>query len=163
MLVGEQPGDREDLEARPFVGPAGTLLEQLLHEAGLEREGVYLTNAVKHFKWAPRGKRRLHRRPNAEEVAACRVWLELELAVLKPRVVVALGATAVTALLRVTASIESLRRRQLYLPSRVRVFATYHPSAILRARSVGGDDRLRMALLSDLRRVAAAARVVDGS
>src|SRR5438093_4204606 len=99
MLVGEQPGDREDIEGRPFVGPAGRLLDQALERAGIERDQVYVTNVVKHFKWKPRGKRRIHQKPNAEEIAACRGWLEGELEAVKPRVIVCLGATAAQALL----------------------------------------------------------------
>jgi uracil-DNA glycosylase family protein len=99
MLVGEQPGDKEDLAGRPFVGPAGRILDQALEEAGIDRTNVYVTNAVKHFKWEPRGKRRLHKRPDAVEVAACRPWLDKEIELVKPRVVVCLGATAAQSLL----------------------------------------------------------------
>src|ERR1700722_19665172 len=99
IFVGEQPGDREDLEGKPFVGPAGGVLDKALVEAGIDRKRVYVTNAVKHFKWEPRGKRRIHKKPNAAEIAACRPWLDAEIAVLRPRVVVCLGATAAQALL----------------------------------------------------------------
>ncbi|HXW73733.1 MAG TPA: UdgX family uracil-DNA binding protein [Steroidobacteraceae bacterium] len=133
MLVGEQPGDVEDRAGRPFVGPAGRVLDQLLVEAGLERGAVYVTNAVKHFKWEPRGKRRLHRRPTTVEIDACQVWLEQEILAVKPRILVALGATAARALLHKVVTIESARRHVLGHPSGAHIFVTYHPSAVLRA------------------------------
>jgi uracil-DNA glycosylase family protein len=154
MLVGEQPGDQEDLSGRPFVGPAGRLLNELLEESGLERERVFVTNAVKHFKWEPRGKRRLHQRPNAAEIDACHIWLDQELAAVHPLVVVALGATAARALLGVAGSIEKLRGEALVHRGGARIFVTYHPSAVLRA-----DERaqhLRRDLLQDLRLAKAA-------
>lgn len=138
MLVGEQPGDKEDLQGRPFVGPAGALLDRALDDAGIDRERVYVTNAVKHFKWEPRGKRRIHKKPNAMEIAACRPWLDAEIAVIKPRVIVCLGATATGSLLgrdfRVT------QRRGELVQSRLglRILATVHPASILRAPD---DDR----------------------
>jgi DNA polymerase len=137
MLVGEQPGDKEDLNGHPFVGPAGALLDKALAEAGINREKIYVTNVVKHFKWEPRGKRRIHKKPNAAEITACRPWLEAEIAVIKPLAIVCLGSTAAQALLgpkfRVTA------QRALPIPSNLAplVTATVHPSSILRAR---GDD-----------------------
>lgn len=133
MLVGEQPGDREDLEGRPFVGPAGRLLDACLEEAGIDRAQAYVTNVVKHFKWEPRGKKRIHQEPNAAEIAACRPWLDAELAVLKPRALICLGATAAQALLgksfRVTQS------RGKFVPSDLAplVTATVHPSSMMRA------------------------------
>jgi uracil-DNA glycosylase family protein len=133
MLVGEQPGDREDLEGRPFVGPAGRLLDDALAAAGLARPEIYLTNAVKHFKWVPKGKRRLHQKPSAREIAACRPWLEAELEALDPEVVVALGATAAQSLMgpafRVTRD-----RRKIFpdVPWANAFVATVHPSSILR-------------------------------
>jgi len=139
VFVGEQPGDKEDLEGKPFVGPAGGLLDKALIEAGIDRTKVYVTNAVKHFKWEPRGKRRIHKKPNAAEIAACRPWLDAEIAVLKPKVVVCLGATAAQALLgrdfRVT------QHRGEFIESRIApyVMATVHPSSILRAP----DDETR--------------------
>jgi uracil-DNA glycosylase len=153
MLVGEQPGDREDLDGRPFVGPAGRLLDESLAEAGIDRSAAYLTNVVKHFKWQPRGKRRIHQKPNAAEIAACRPWLDAELAVVRPTALVLLGATAAQALLgrgfRVT------KHRGVPVESELAplVVATIHPSAILRARD---DDRAaeRAAFVADLRRVA---------
>ena len=136
MLVGEQPGDAEDLAGHPFVGPAGKLLDRALADAGIDRRLVYVTNVVKHFKWEPRGKRRIHERPNSAEIAACRPWLETEVALVKPRVLVCLGATAAQALLgrsfRVTK--ERGQFRELAIGHRTPlVTATIHPSAILRA------------------------------
>jgi uracil-DNA glycosylase len=154
MLVGEQPGDVEDRAGRPFVGPAGRVLDQLLLEAGLLRSDVYVTNAVKHFKWEPRGKRRLHRRPNTTEIEACQAWLEQEILAVKPTILIALGATAARAVLHKTVSIESARRHALDHPSGARVFVTYHPSAVLRAGEFSA--RLRGWLLEDLKRAAKA-------
>jgi uracil-DNA glycosylase family protein len=139
IFVGEQPGDKEDIEGKPFVGPAGGLLDKALIEAGIDRTKVYVTNAVKHFKWEPRGKRRIHKKPNAAEIAACRPWLDAEIAVLKPKVVVCLGATAAQALLgrdfRVT------QHRGEFVESLLApyVMAMVHPSSILRAP----DDETR--------------------
>jgi DNA polymerase len=133
MLVGEQPGNEEDLAGHPFVGPAGRLLDRALEEAGIDRSQAYVTNVVKHFKWEPRGKRRIHAKPNAVEIAACRPWLDAELELVRPAVLVCLGATAAQALLgrafRVTAS----RGRFAESPLAPRVMATVHPSSILRA------------------------------
>jgi len=133
VFVGEQPGDREDLEGRPFVGPAGRLLEGAIAAAGLDRARVYLTNVVKHFKWEPRGKRRIHQKPDAAEIGACRPWLDAELAVLKPVAVVCLGATAAQALLGRGFKVTEHRGR--LVPSRLAplVMGTVHPSSILRA------------------------------
>jgi uracil-DNA glycosylase len=133
MLVGEQPGDREDLAGRPFVGPAGKLLDQALEGAGIDRRKVYVTNVVKHFKFTRRGKRRIHKRPAADEIVACRPWLEAELAVVRPRVLVCLGATAAQALLGRTFRVT--RQRGQFVDSDLAplVIATIHPSAILRA------------------------------
>ncbi|MDB6085613.1 MAG: phage polymerase-related protein [Gammaproteobacteria bacterium] len=150
MLVGEQPGDEEDLRGRPFVGPAGRILDQALAAAGLVRKDVFITNAVKHFKWEPRGKRRLHKKPGVGEINACHIWLEEEIAAIEPAVIVALGATALRALTGAVSSIDSARRQELRHPSGSRILSTYHPSAILRAE----DERLeelRTALESDLR------------
>jgi uracil-DNA glycosylase family protein len=142
MFVGEQPGDKEDLAGHPFVGPAGKLLDEALEEAGIERSQVYLTNAVKHFSWEPqeRGKRRIHKKPRAWEVAACRPWLDGELAVMKPEVVVCLGATAAQSLLGRTFSV-TRQRGQVVTNSPIapKVVATVHPSSILRAQ----DDNAR--------------------
>ena len=154
MFVGEQPGDREDREGRPFVGPAGRLLDEALEEAGIDRTRVYVTNVVKHFKWQARGKRRIHAKPAWSEIAACRPWLDAELAVVQPQVLVCLGATAAQALLgrqfRVT------RQRGEFIPSPLAptVMATVHPSSILRAPD---DEARRVQLESfilDLKKVA---------
>jgi uracil-DNA glycosylase len=139
VFVGEQPGDKEDLEGRPFVGPAGALLNKALVEAGIDRAKVYVTNAVKHFKWEPRGKRRIHKKPNAAEIAACRPWLEAEIAVLKPKVVVCLGATAAQALLGRDFRVTQHRGEFVESPIAAYVMATVHPSSILRAP----DDETR--------------------
>ena len=133
MLVGEQPGDAEDVAGHPFVGPAGRLLDRALEEAGIDRNRVYVTNVVKHFKWEPRGKRRIHAKPNAAEISACRPWLETEITLVKPRVLVCLGATAAQALLG--KSFKVSRQRGEPVPSSLAsvVIATVHPSSILRA------------------------------
>jgi DNA polymerase len=151
MLVGEQPGDREDLAGRPFVGPAGRVLDDALAEAGIDRERVFVSNVVKHFKWRPSGKRRLHERPNAAEVRACRPWLDLELEIVRPDLLVCLGATAAQAIVgrafRVTA------QRGEILPTvgvGPPVLATFHPSAILRARTSEERERSMAALVADL-------------
>jgi uracil-DNA glycosylase len=148
MLVGEQPGDVEDRRGRPFVGPAGTLLRELLAEAGIAAEGVYLTNAVKHFKWRPAGKRRIHDKPNASEVRACGHWLELELVAVAPELVVCLGATAAQALFGRSARVGALRGRPHAISQGIAALVTIHPSAVLRA----GDARAerRAELLEDL-------------
>jgi probable DNA metabolism protein len=151
MLVGEQPGDEEDLKGKPFVGPAGKVLDDLLSLAGLDRSQLYVTNAVKHFKWEPRGKRRLHKRPNAGEIRICNVWLVNEIAVIKPAVIVALGASALTALHPGSLSIDAARKQELVHPSGSKLIATYHPSAILRA-DADRADTLRDALIADLKR-----------
>jgi DNA polymerase len=139
VFVGEQPGDKEDLEGKPFVGPAGALLDKALVEAGIDRAKIYVTNAVKHFKWEPRGKRRIHKKPNAAEIAACRPWLEAEIAVLKPKVVVCLGATAAQALLGRDFRVTQHRGEFVESPIASYVMATVHPSSILRAP----DDETR--------------------
>jgi len=149
MLVGEQPGDEEDLKGRPFAGPAGKVLDRALAEAGIARDSIFLTNAVKHFKWEPRGKRRIHKTPAQREVEACAAWLERELATAQPSVIVALGATAAFALLGHKASIASLRGTAHAHPGGARLVVTYHPSAVLR-----GEDRAQgyyEALVEDLR------------
>src|SRR6202047_2553630 len=141
MLVGEQPGDQEDLARKPFVGPAGKLLEAALVEAGIDRKRVYVTNAVKHFKWEPRGKRRIHKKPTAVEIAACRPWLDAEIAVLRPKVVVCLGATAAQALLGRDFRVTQHRGEFVESPMAPFVMATVHPSSTLRAP----DDETRHA------------------
>jgi DNA polymerase len=152
LLVGEQPGDREDLAGRPFVGPAGAMLDRALADAGVDRERVFVTNVVKHFKWkrGP-GKRRLHERPNAHEVRACRPWLDLELEIVRPELVVALGATAAQALLGPDFRITEGRGEVVTVPSiEPPILATYHPSAILRARTPEDRERMLAALVADL-------------
>src|SRR6188472_3778965 len=139
MLVGEQPGDQEDLAGHPFVGPAGKLLDHALEEAGIDRAAVYLTNAVKHFKWEPRGKRRIHKKPNTAEVSACRPWLDAELALVKPRAVICLGATASQALLGRTFKVTAHRGEFIESDIAPIVLATVHPSSLLRAP----DDETR--------------------
>ena len=134
MFVGEQPGDQEDKAGRPFVGPAGRIFDEALEEVGIQRSRVYVTNAVKHFKWEPRGKRRIHQKPNAAELAACRPWLDAELATLQPRVLVCLGATAAQALLGRTFRVTKQRGTPVDSPLAEIVVATIHPSAILRAK-----------------------------
>lgn len=159
VLVGEQPGHDEDLAGRPFVGPAGRLLRELLAEAGLGAGDVYITNAVKHFRFEVRGKRRLHKTPLQRHVAACHAWLESELAALEPRVVVALGSTALAALVGGRLSIAAARETDLtYGPGDVPVVATYHPSAVLRVPDPDGRAQLRDALLADLLRAARLAK-----
>jgi len=149
MLVGEQPGDEEDLQGQPFVGPAGRLLDRALLAAGIGRDGVYVTNAVKHFKWEPRGKRRIHKTPAQAEVAACMDWLEQEIGQIQPQVIAALGATALFALLGKRASIAHARTAELLHASGARIIATYHPAAVLRAEP-DAERALFEALCSDL-------------
>jgi uracil-DNA glycosylase family protein len=153
MLVGEQPGDEEDLKGHPFVGPAGRVLDEAINAAGMLRKDLFVTNAVKHFKWEPRGKRRLHKRPGAGEIKACSIWLEQELTAINPRVIVALGATALKALAHSSLSIDAARRQALSLKSGVPLIATYHPSAILRAEGARAQE-LKAVLIEDLRRAA---------
>jgi uracil-DNA glycosylase len=151
MLVGEQPGDEEDLKGRPFVGPAGRLLGELLAEAGIERGALYVTNAVKHFKWEPRGKRRIHKTPAQREVAACNAWLREEMERIAPRVVVALGATALRALSASAEGVGQSRERTLHTDEGTPLVATWHPSALLRARDEA-VTQMRAELIEDLRR-----------
>ena len=156
MLVGEQPGDREDREGHPFVGPAGRLLDEALEEAGIDRSDAYVTNAVKHFKWVGRGKRRIHQKPNASEIAACRPWLEAELAVVAPGVLVCLGATAAQALLGRGVRVTRDRGRPLETTLAPVAFATVHPSSILRAPDAEARRREHALFVDDLRAAAAA-------
>jgi DNA polymerase len=157
MLVGEQPGDEEDLAGEPFVGPAGRLLARALAEAGIDPAKVYVTNAVKHFKWEPRGKRRIHKTPAQREVEACHVWLEGEIAKVRPRVLVALGATALASLLEHRMSIREAREQALALPDGAVLVATYHPSAALRAPTPEQRAATYDALVADLRKANARA------
>jgi uracil-DNA glycosylase family protein len=156
MLVGEQPGDREDRTGHPFVGPAGALLDRAMEDAGIDRERVFVTNVVKHFKWRPSGKRRLHERPNAAEIRACRPWLDLELEIVRPDLVVALGATAARALIGRSFRITEQRGEIVTVGDTLRVMGTFHPSAILRARTPADRERMAAALLADLSKAAAA-------
>src|SRR2546422_1783633 len=152
MLVGEQPGDREDLAGRPFVGPAGAMLDKALDEVGIDREKVFVTNVVKHFKWRPSGKRRLHERPNPVEIRACRPWLNLELELVRPDVLVLMGATAAQALLGRDFKVTE-RHGELLPPIEVpgpRLIATFHPSSILRSRSSEERDAALRTLVQDL-------------
>jgi DNA polymerase len=148
MLVGEQPGDAEDLAGCPFVGPAGRVLDLALGAAGLARDQVYVTNAVKHFKWESRGKRRLHKRPGSGEIMACQFWLAREIAAYQPRVIVALGSVAVRSVLGQEMPLAAARGRIHDHSSGAKVVVTYHPAAILRARA--DAERLRAVLVGDL-------------
>lgn len=157
MLVGEQPGDQEDLAGKPFVGPAGKLLDEALQGAGVDRAQAYVTNAVKHFKNEPRGKRRIHQKPNAGEVQACKWWLDLELALIRPRLAVALGATAARALLGRPIAVMSARGRVFERGDGVPVFVTIHPSALLRMPDPQERRAARARFAEDLRKAAALA------
>jgi uracil-DNA glycosylase len=154
MLVGEQPGNQEDLEGKPFVGPAGKLLDAALVEAGVDRAKVYVTNAVKHFKWEPRGKRRIHKKPNAAEVAACRPWLDGEMAALQPKVIVCLGATAAQALLGRDFRVTQHRGEFLKSPLAPYLMATVHPSSILRAPDEETRHEEMKRFIQDLKKIA---------
>ncbi len=158
VLLGEQPGDREDREGRPFIGPAGRLLDRALAEAGIAREDCWLTNAVKHFKWVPRGKLRLHQSPGARDVASCRPWWEAELRRLQPRALVCLGATAAQAVLGRDARVERDRGRAHATPHAAATFVTAHPSALLRVPDEASREAAFARFVADLRRAADAAR-----
>lgn len=155
MLIGEQPGDREDKEGHPFVGPAGRLLDQCLEDAGIERKAVYVTNAVKHFKWEPRGKLRIHKKPLSSEIFACGPWLEAEIETVRPELIVCLGATAALALLgskfKVTESHGTIQSAGNYPP----ILATFHPSSILRAATQEDRHRQTATFISDLHKAEA--------
>jgi DNA polymerase len=168
MLIGEQPGDREDLAGLPFVGPAGRLLDQALEEAGMDRSDCYLTNVVKHFKFEQRGKRRLHKRARAAEIEACLRWLDAELEQLAPRYVVCLGAMAARVMFGAKFKLQEQRGRWLPLDERRWCLATVHPSFVLRSRIGGGYDEAYAAFVADLRQLrhppdaeAAVARVLQ--
>lgn len=158
MLVGEQPGDYEDVAGRPFVGPAGKIMDRALEEAGIDRKQVYVTNVVKHFKWEPRGKRRLHKKPNSREIAACRPWLEAEIRLVRPKLVVALGSTAGQTIFG--PSFRVTRERGKILSSKLapRVVATVHPSSLLRQIDEESRHREYKNFVADLR---VAARAVN--
>jgi len=155
MLIGEQPGDKEDVEGKPFVGPAGALLDKALAEAGIDRNLTYVTNTVKHFKWEPRGKRRIHKKPNALEIAACRPWLDGEIKLVNPDIVVCLGATAAQALLGSDFRVTRQRGRLLSFAAGRQVLATVHPSSILRAVDEAARHREFELFVRDLRVAAA--------
>jgi uracil-DNA glycosylase len=155
MFVGEQPGDVEDVEGKPFVGPAGKLLDRAMEEAGIDRRTAYVTNVVKHFKWQGRGKRRIHQKPNWSEIAACRPWLDAELDVVKPRVLVCLGATAAQALLGRNFRVSSQRGEPVESPLAPTAIATVHPSSILRAQDDASREAEYQEFVEDLRTVAA--------
>ncbi len=150
MLVGEQPGDEEDRKGLPFVGPAGRLLDRALEEAGVDREHLYVTNAVKHFKWEPRGKRRLHKTPAQREVDACHQWLEREVAAIRPQVIVCLGATAAKAVIGRHFKVSKQRGQLVPSPLAPHVFATFHPSALLRLRDDAEKEAAFKQLVGDL-------------
>lgn len=154
FLIGEQPGNEEDLTGKPFVGPAGRLLDDALEEVGIDRTKIYVTNVVKHFKWEPRGKRRIHKKPNAQEISACRPWLEAEIALVKPEIIVALGATAAQALLG--AQFRVTKERGKFIESNLApyVMATVHPSSILRAPDEESRRLEYRKFLDDLKKLA---------
>jgi uracil-DNA glycosylase len=156
MFVGEQPGNEEDLTGHPFVGPAGKLLDRALGDAGIDRATVYVTNVVKHFKWEPRGKRRIHKKPNSSEIAACRPWLDTEIMLVKPRIIVCLGATAAQALLGRQFKVTAHRGEFVPSPLAPLVLATVHPSSILRAADDDARRREMERFTADLRTVARA-------
>ena len=153
MLIGEQPGDKEDLAGRPFVGPAGALLDKSLQEAGIDRSKVYVTNVVKHFKWEPRGKRRIHKKPNAVEITACRPWLQAELSVIKPRAIICLGSTAAQAIIGPKFRVSVQRGQFVQSDLAEYVTATVHPSSILRAPSDEARRLERARFVEDLRKI----------
>jgi uracil-DNA glycosylase len=159
MFVGEQPGDQEDRAGRPFVGPAGRVLDEAMAAAGVDRQRAYVTNAVKHFKWQARGKRRIHKKPNAAEMAACRPWLEAELAVVKPEVLVLLGATAAQSLLGSSFRVTKMRGVPVESDLAPTVLATVHPSSILRAPDEEARRRAMEDFVGDLKVVA---KALDG-
>ncbi|MGA8143339.1 MAG: UdgX family uracil-DNA binding protein [Candidatus Acidiferrales bacterium] len=153
ILVGEQPGSQEDLEGKPFVGPAGKLLDKALEDAGINRKKVYVTNAVKHFKWEPRGKRRIHKKPNAAEIAACRPWLDAEIAAIRPNVIVCLGATAAQSLLGRDFRVTQHRGEFLKSDLAPIVMATVHPSSILRAPDEATRHQEMNRFIADLKKI----------
>ena len=156
MLIGEQPGDQEDRSGHPFVGPAGQILNKALAQAGIDRASVYVTNVVKHFKWEPRGKRRIHKKPSASEVAACRPWVEVEIQLVQPRAIICLGATAAQALLGKTFKVTEHRGAFMASPLAPLVMATVHPSSLLRAPDDETRRREIARFTDDLRKVARA-------
>jgi uracil-DNA glycosylase family protein len=160
MLVGEMPGDEEDRDGEPFVGPAGRLLDETLDEVGIDRSEVYVTNAVKHFRWEPRGKRRLHKKPGARQIEACKPWLHAEILVVKPQVIVCLGATAAQAMLGRDFRITKDRGKFFHDKDTAWLMASYHPSAVLRAPDKEARQEMREALTADLRSAAKRVRTL---
>jgi DNA polymerase len=158
FLIGEQPGDQEDLQGRPFIGPAGRMLDKAMAEAGIDRSRVYVTNAVKHFKWEPRGKRRLHKKPNAYEIRRCQWWLDRELELIDPKLLVLLGTTAAQSVFGKAVTIASVRGRVVELPNGRRGLVTVHPSSLLRAPDEAARHRAYADFLKDLKTVAGAIR-----
>ena len=158
MLLGEQPGDQEDVSGKPFVGPAGKLLDRALEEAGIQRDEVYVTNTVKHFKWEPRGKRRIHQKPNSREIAACRPWMEAELRLVKPRLLVCLGSTAGQAIFGPSFRVTKERGKVLQSEFAAKVVATVHPSSLLRQPDEESRAREYAHFVADLRAAVKAAR-----
>jgi uracil-DNA glycosylase family protein len=151
MLLGEQPGDQEDIAGKPFIGPAGKLLDRALEDAGIKREEVYVTNTVKHFKWEPRGKRRIHQKPNSREIAACRPWLEAELRVVRPRLLVCLGATAAQSIFGPSFRVTRERGKVLESSVAAKVVTTVHPSSLLRQPDEESREREYAHFVADLR------------
>ncbi|HEY6141191.1 MAG TPA: UdgX family uracil-DNA binding protein [Thermoanaerobaculia bacterium] len=156
MFIGEQPGDKEDLAGRPFVGPAGALLDKALAEAGIDRTKVYVTNVVKHFKWEPRGKRRIHKKPNGVEINACRPWLDAEIRAIKPQAIVCLGSTAAQAVIGPKFRVSVQRGELVKSPLAPVVTATVHPSSILRAPTDEGRRAGMQRFIDDLKKIRAA-------
>jgi uracil-DNA glycosylase len=165
MFIGEQPGDREDRTGKPFVGPAGNLLDEALVEAGIDRKDVYVTNAVKHFSWEPdeRGKRRIHKKPRASEINACRPWLDAEISVVKPAILVCMGATAAQALFGKEFSVTRQRGTLVQTEVAPHAMATIHPSAILRARDSETRDQQLRSFVDDLKKIAKLLRQMDAA
>ena len=161
MLVGEQPGDKEDLAGKPFVGPAGRMLDQALHDAGIAREETFVTNAVKHFKHEMRGKRRLHKRPNNYEVERCKIWLDWERNLVKPSTIVALGVTAARSLTGRTVTIGKVRGKRLALADGTLLVVTIHPSALLRIEDADERHAAYRSFVADLKAAAGARRKTE--
>ena len=151
MLVGEQPGDQEDLAGKPFVGPAGKMLDRALADAGIDRDAVYVTNVVKHFKNEPRGKRRLHKKPNRSEIEVCKVWLDQELALVRPQIVLAMGVTAASALVGKAVTLSRTRGKPMVFADGQQGMVTIHPSSILRAPDEAGRRAAYAGLVKDLK------------
>lgn len=154
LFIGEQPGDQEDLQGKPFVGPAGHMLDRCMKEAGIDRKAAYVTNAVKHFKWELRGKRRIHKKPNLREITACHPWMDAEIEAIQPRLIVCLGATAAQSLLGSSFRVTQKRGQIVNLPGYPPILATVHPSSILRAQSTDDRERERQLFIADLKTAA---------